>query len=304
MNETIDKTKDTTTPADWKAGGAYYEHRGHAIFYRQAGTGPDLVLLHGFPTSSYDWKYLWPALSARYRVIAPDFIGYGFSAKPARYDYSIHDQADLTEGLLHAAGVRRALLFVHDYGVSVAQELLARCEDRRRTGKAGLDVVSVCFLNGGLFPESHRPRFIQKLLLSPLGPLVGMLLNEKAFRKNFTAVFGPDTQPDDRELREFWELIALNGGPRVYHKLIGYIEDRRLHRERWVGVLRETRRYLRVVNGPLDPVSGQHLVERYRELVPNPDVVSLPGIGHYPLTEDPNGTLQAFLEFAEGRGAP
>jgi pimeloyl-ACP methyl ester carboxylesterase len=128
------------------------------------------------------------------------------------------------------------------------------------------------------------------------------LVNERTFRKNFKQVFGPDTQPTETELAEFWSLIERGAGARVYHKLIGYITDRRRHRERWVNVLLETSVPLRIVNGPEDPVSGIHLVERYRKLVPNPDVVVLDGIGHYPLTEDPAGTLNAFLEFVEGRG--
>ena len=64
-----------------------------------------------------------------------------------------------------------------------------------------------------------------------------------------------------------------------------------------MGALRKTRALLRVINGPEDPVSGAHMVARYRELVPNPDTVTLPGIGHYPQTEDPAGVLKAFFEF-------
>lgn len=299
---TINKDTNSISPADWEAGGQTHTHAGHSIFYRSEGAGPDLVLLHGFPTSSYDWKYLWPELTGRFRCIAPDFIGYGFSDKPRDYDYSIHDQASIIEEILAAEGVSRAYILTHDYGVSVAQELLARYEDRRRSGARGTEIISVCFLNGGLFPESHRPRLIQKLLLSPLGSVVGRLINERTFRKNFKQVFGPDTRPTETELQEFWSLIERGDGARVYHKLIGYITDRRRHRDRWVNVLRETTVPLRIVNGPEDPVSGIHLVERYRELVPNPDVVVLDGIGHYPLTEDPTGTLNAFLEFVEGRG--
>jgi len=79
------------------------------------------------------------------------------------------------------------------------------------------------------------------------------------------------------------------------------MEERRQKRERWVGALRSTRVPLRVIDGPEDPVSGAHMVERYRELVPNPDTVLLPGIGHYPQVEDPQGVLRAFLDFHEAR---
>ena len=81
------------------------------------------------------------------------------------------------------------------------------------------------------------------------------------------------------------------------HALLGYMEERRLHRARWVGALQATQVPLRVIDGAEDPVSGAHMVARYRELVPRPDVVSLPGIGHYPQTEDAAGVLNAFFEF-------
>ena len=83
--------------------------------------------------------------------------------------------------------------------------------------------------------------------------------------------------------------------------------ERRTHRDRWVGALVNTSVPRRLINGPVDPVYGAHMAERYRELVPEPDVVTLPGIGHYPQVEDPQGVLKAFLEFmdwVDARGTP
>jgi pimeloyl-ACP methyl ester carboxylesterase len=284
---------------DWKRNGRTFLYRGHSIFYRDAGQGEALLLVHGFPTASWDWHRLWPALEKRHRVIAPDMIGFGFSAKPPDYDYSILDQAALHEELLSALGVERAHVLAHDYGDTVAQELLARYEERRACGAPGLQIRSVCFLNGGLFPETHRARFIQRLLLTPLGPFIGRRMSERRFAGSFGAVFGPGTKPSRAELADFWRLISHNGGTRIMHRLIGYIPERRRHRTRWVGALRTAAVPLRLVNGPEDPVSGAHMAERYRELVPNPDVVLLPGIGHYPQVEDPAGVLGAFLAFAD-----
>jgi len=88
------------------------------------------------------------------------------------------------------------------------------------------------------------------------------------------------------------------------HELIGYMAERRRHRERWVGALQATSVPLRLINGPEDPVSGAHMVERYRELVPAPDVVLLPGIGHYPQVEDPAGVADAFHALHDRLGTP
>jgi pimeloyl-ACP methyl ester carboxylesterase len=292
-----------TTLADWRTAGRTFDFRGRRIFYREDGGGDALVCIHGFPTASWDWHRIWPGLCARFRVIAPDMLGFGFSAKPSDHIYTIAEQADLHEALVAARGIESADVLAHDYGDTVAQELLARYEERRATGARGLVLRSVCFLNGGLFPETHRARLIQKLLLGPLGPLLSRLTNERQFRRSFSAVFAPATRPSDAELRDFWGLLRTNDGHRISHLLIGYITERRRHRERWVGALQRASIPLRVIDGAVDPVSGAHMAERYRELVPRPDVVLLEGVGHYPQVEAPEAVLRAFLEFV-ARGAP
>jgi pimeloyl-ACP methyl ester carboxylesterase len=281
----------------WKAAGRRYRHRGNDIFYRDDGRGPVVLCIHGFPTASYDWHAVWPALVGRCRLIAPDMIGFGFSAKPRYYPYSIADQATIHEDLLAHLGVKSCHILAHDYGDTVTQELLARCEDRRRTGGDGLDIRSIVLLNGGLFPETHRARLIQKLLLTPLGPLLSRLSNPRSFARSFSAVFGRKTRPGAEELADFWEMVSYNDGHRIAHELIRYIEERRENRERWVGALQKTSIPLRLINGPEDPVSGKHMAERYAELIPSPDVVLLPGIGHYPQVEDPEGVLAALRSF-------
>ena len=285
----------------WQAAGETTTHRGHTIFVNEArreDAGETLVCIHGFPTASFDWQPMWEALGERFaRVLALDMIGFGFSAKPRHYDYSIFDQADLFEDLLRQRGIMRYHILAHDYGDTVAQELLARHEDRQAVGDTSLIVQSICLLNGGLFPESHRPVRVQKLLLTPFGPLVSWLMNERRFMPKFSAVFGPQTQPTPADLHLFWQLIAHNDGSRIMHRLILYIPERRANRARWVGALQTTHVPLRFINGALDPISGAHMAARYRELVPHPDVVLLPTVGHYPQVEDPAGTLRAFLEF-------
>jgi pimeloyl-ACP methyl ester carboxylesterase len=287
----------TISLPEWRAGGGTFTYRGHDIFTRTGGASdaPVLLLIHGFPSASWDFEALWPALTARYRVLTLDMIGFGFSAKPVDYDYRIHDQADLCEAFLRAEGVRDYHVLAHDYGVSVAQELLARQADAAHAPRLG----SVALLNGGLFPETHRALLIQKLMLSPLGPLLARLGNRRSLGRSFQRVFGAQTPPSPALLDNFWALLEHSNGRRVLPRLIRYILDRREHRERWVGALVQTTVPLRVINGAADPVSGAHMVARYRELVPQPDVVSLEGIGHYPQCEAPAAVLQAYLAFRD-----
>ena len=281
----------------WKAGGSYHPYQQHQIFVREEGAGEILLLIHGFPTASWDWHLLWPKLVEKYHVIAPDLLGFGFSNKPRNYPYSILDQANLIEALLQDKKIERVKIISHDYGDTVAQELLARFNARQSKGEKGLEINHLCLLNGGLFPEVHRPLLVQKVLMSPLGGLVSRLFNRKKLGKNFKNIFGPNTQSTEAELDDFWTLIEGNGGRYVFHLLIRYMAERVQYRDRWVGALQATKIPLRFINGLADPISGAHMAQRYQELIPNPDVVELEDIGHFPLIEAPQAVLRHFLAF-------
>ncbi|HEY7047908.1 MAG TPA: alpha/beta fold hydrolase [Jatrophihabitantaceae bacterium] len=106
---------------------------GRRLFYREAGPadGPVLVLLHGFPTSSYMFRNLIPQLADRYRVIAPDHLGFGLSDAPSvdEFDYTFDALTDLTVGLLDQLGVTRYALYVQDYGAPIGWRMALRNSD-------------------------------------------------------------------------------------------------------------------------------------------------------------------------------
>ena len=278
------------SPDDWRARGDTFEWRGERIFYRVDGAGEPVLLVHGFPTASWDWCAIWPRLAERYRLLTLDMIGFGFSAKPRNFAYSIFAQADLFGALLEREHVTSYRLIAHDYGDTVAQELIARQKD----DPAAPRIVSACLLNGGLFPEAHHPLFTQKLLASPLGPLLARLGGYRAFARSMRRIWGTHPVSDD-ELRAMWRLIAEHDGAAVLPKLIGYMAERRANRSRWVGALTGATMPLRLIDGLVDPISGASLVARYRELVHHPDIVELPGVGHYPQLEAPDAVLSAIL---------
>lgn len=285
---------------EWKESGNYFDFQGYKIFYKTEGSGFPLLCIHGFPTASFDWSPIWNELTKRFQVITLDMIGFGFSDKPKNFNYSIHTQADVYETLLKFLKVKQAHIFAHDYGVTVCQELLARFNSRLQKNDDQLMLHSICFLNGGLFPEMHRPRLIQKLLLTPIGFILSRFFTKKSFEKSFSEVFGPKTKPTQQELDDFWILICYNEGNLISHKLIRYIPERIEFRERWVNAIIHSKIPIRLINGPFDPVSGIHMAEYYKKIIPNPDIVLLnEGIGHYPQVEDPANVLKYFLEFIE-----
>lgn len=287
------------TLTDWKDKGQFYNYKSQQIFHLEEGTGETLLLIHGFPTASWDWWQMWEPLTRRYRVLTLDMIGFGFSAKPKNHPYSIFDQANLIEDLLHAKQIKKINILSHDYGDTVAQELLARFNDRTKKQQKGFEITSLCFLNGGLFPETHQPLLIQKLLMSPIGSMVGQLFNREKLGKNFKKIFGPNTQPTESELDDFWHLIINNDGKKIVHRLIHYMQERKDNRSRWVNAIQQANIPIRLIDGIHDPISGKNMSDRYREIIPNPDVIELKNIGHFPLIEAPELVLKHYLEFRD-----
>lgn len=281
---------------DWLAAGERRRLAGHGIFVRTAIAGgrPPLLLIHGYPTAAYDWVRVWPRLAGHFSLYALDLLGFGSSDKPAQERYPISLQADLCQALLDDFGVTGSHVLAHDYGDTVGQELLAR----EREGRIRL--ASMVFLNGGLFPETHRPRPIQRLLANPvLGPLLARSMNYAGFERNMLAISGRNP-PSRADLEDLWSLVGREHGQLALARLISYMEQRRRNRPRWVGALLESKVPRKLICGAVDPVSGAHLAARYRELVPDADVTLLEGVGHYPQLEDPDLVVDEYLRFRAG----
>ena len=279
--------------ADWIRSGEIRVLHGQRIFVRTAVTPgrPPLLLIHGYPTASYDWVRIWPRLAPHHSLYALDLLGFGLSAKPRDSHYPIEGQADLCMALLDEFDVGEVHVLAHDYGDTVAQELLARQAEGRML------LASMAFLNGGLFPETHRARPIQKLLATPvLGPLLARAMNYEKFAAAMLSIAGRHPPPRE-ELQDLWLLAERDGGRLALARLISYMEQRRRQRSRWVGALVESSVPRRLICGAVDPVSGRHLAERYRELVPDPDVVLLDDVGHYPQLEAPDRVLAEYEAF-------
>jgi len=261
------------------------------VFVRRVGAGPSMTLLHGYPSSSYDWAKVAPALGERHSLLLPDFLGFGDSDKPADHDYSLHEQADLVEALWAREGVASTVVVAHDYAVSVAQELLAR----RADGALGVDLATVHFLNGGLYPDVHRPQPVQTALLDPeQGPQISANLNGEVFAAALQPTFaeGFDAAADSADI---WQATSRRDGQLIAHRLIRYITDRERNAERWVGALETTDVPVAFVWGMLDPVSGAHMAERIRERLPDAPLAALEDVGHWPPLEAPERVANALL---------
>ena len=282
--------------AAWQSGGSHFGFQNHNLFARRGGQGSPLLLIHGFPTSSFDWASVWPVLSEAKELHALDMLGFGLSDKPRDYPYSIRASADQWQAYAQDRQLTDVSILSHDYGNTVAQELLAREQE----GRLPFRIREVTFLNGGLFPEATYPILMQKLLLGPFGPVMARLSSYRSFAASMWKIC---TQvPDEPSLRAHWRLLECNHGRLVLPKIIQYIKERRTHRERWVGALLNSDIPLFLINGLDDPISGASIVARWRELLPDSKVIELSGIGHYPQWEAPVEVLKALACRKQSRG--
>lgn len=276
---------------DWYAEGSYINLLDHRVFYRRGGSGVPMVCIHGFPSSSWDYEVLWSRLTEEWDIIASDLIGLGRSSKNGKI--TVHLQADIIEELMISLGISAAHILAHDLGDTVAQELLARQLD----GTNRVQWLSCILMNGGIFPDAHRPRLIQKLLLSPFGSLIAKFTSENTLRKTMHDIFSKEHPPSEAFIKDTWQLMESDNGRAAIPKLIKYMKERVTYRERWVAPLVEKTVPMRLINGVDDPISGSLMADYYEEIVPDPDIVRIQQSGHYPHLETPDAVWDAISGF-------
>lgn len=278
----------TPSIEDWRASGDWLDFKGHNIFIKAVGEGQPLLVLHGFPTSSYDYARLLPLLEDRYRVILLDFLGFGFSDKPRPYHYSLFEQAEIAELAAAHFGHSSVHLLAHDMGASVALEILRR-------GKPAVE--KLVLLNGSVLLDDYRPVLLQRLLLDPvIGPAMTALrlVGRQGFGQQFGSVFAQC--PPSEEIDAFWSLITYNDGTRIYDRLIQYLNERKVHQHTWLDALKTHPAPLTVIWGQRDPVSVPSIAQAILTRRPDARYILLDDIGHFPQWEAPERVAAAVKE--------
>lgn len=286
------KIKNAMNVVEWYKNGEFAKINELEVFYKRAGKGDILLCIHGFPSSSWDFEKIWPSLTTKFDTITFDLIGLGKSSKP-KTRITVNLQADIIENLLIKLKVTKAHILAHDLGDTIAQELLARLKQKN----SKIKWQSCIFMNGGIFPETHRALFIQKLLISPIGAVIVKFMSKKSFEKNMIGIFSNTHPPSIDFLNETWNLIVFKNGITMIPKLIRYMKERKTNRERWVKPLVLNIVPLMLINGIEDPISGKHMAKRYAELIPSSNIALIENSGHYPHVETPKQVLQQIFNF-------
>ena len=252
-----------------------------------------MVVLHGYPTSSYDYYKVLLELSKHYRVIIHDHLGFGFSDKPLDYSYSLLDQADLALQLWQQLGVKKVHLLAHDYGTSVATEIIARNNNHELT----IEIENLTLCNGSMHIELSQLRTIQKLLKNKwLGKYVAKLTTYAIFSKNLRNVYFDKTKVSNNELKDMWMQLEYNEGRKVIHKLSQYINERYTYWNRWIGALKETNLQTNIVWAKNDPVAVPAIARLIATEISNNKLFWIENTGHFPMLENPDEWLNCILK--------
>ena len=281
----------------WKSNGKYFRFNDKNIFYNQIGEGDNLLIIHGYPYNSFEWKDTIEELSKTYKVTFFDLLGMGFSDKPKNHKYSFEEYCDIVNALLKNLNINETHIFSHDLGVSVTQELIARNAE----GKNSFKIKSSAFMNGSLFIDVYKPRLIQKLLSkSPtlIGKILSKIMSKSMVNKSVKSVFGPFTQPTEDFLDNQWEILNYNQGKNITYLIGRLVFEKYKYLNRWVNAMQTTTIPMCYICGQYDPNSGIHMAKRYEELIPNPKVyLTSENIGQWPQLEDQEKVLEINLTF-------
>lgn len=264
--------------------------------FRRRGGPPDAevwTLLHGWPTTSWDWAAVTPAIERAYATLSIDWPGLGASAKGDGVDYSIDALTDTLLALWRRDGVTTTRLVAHDVGAIVAQELLARDLE----GRLDVDIQSIIWLNGALYPDLYRPTEAQLALLDPsTGPSLAGAIDESLYCAGLAAVHDPTHQPSEATLAQHWAAFGGTDGTREMPRFLRYIGERRERAERLVGALEGANVPQRFIWGDRDPISGAAQVARIQQRFgPAVDLVAFADCSHYPHAERPDDVAREML---------
>ena len=285
----------------WRARGRTIETPDGRVWAMEAGTSRSgespILILHGFPTSSWDFAEAIERIATERRVIAFDFLDYGFSDKPPEFGASLFEQADVAVLVARAFGVTKAHVWAHDMGTSVATELCAR----RERGLLPFELESLVLMNGSVHIELAHLTVGQHLLKSRLGPVFARLNTSFTFKTQMKRVFA--RPPRDEELEAMWSLVAREDGVARMPTMIRYTEERARFRRRWIGALERLDSPTLIAWGRQDPVAIMPIADQLAREIPDAQRETWDDLGHYPQVEDPARVVATVTAFWDRCGS-
>lgn len=284
----------------------YQEVAGKSIFYREAGdpAKPTLLLLHGFPSSSHTYRELIPLLSGKYHVVAPDYLGSGYSdhPDPDQQAYTFDLLAEYMSGLISKLGIKQYVLYMQDFGAPVGYRLMMQEPEKLK----GLIIQNAnAYLEGltenrqAFFRNAHRDRSPEQV--AALYDFVGRaaIINKQYLRdvKGKEAAMSPDSWTHDLAFlqTEKDRTIQVQLLQDYYNNLLAY--------PKWQAFLRKQQPPTLIVWGKNDPAFIADGAKAYLKDIPNAEV-HLIDAGHFAVEERPVEIGKYILNFMERITAP
>lgn len=280
----ISRAEDLQLETVAKPGSIFYV-RGTGIHFIEAGEGRPVVLIHGFGGSSFSFRHLLPALASRFRAIALDLQGFGYSDRPPRGDYSETAQARLVRDFLDQMGIERAVLVGHQMGGSIALRVAA----------AWPELVERLVLIATT-PEPSGPRTAP--VMRPFIPLVAALTfqNPRLRKRLFRGVVYDADFLSDEILQGYFMPYRVRGSMRALSRMM---VDRA--KDPPVDYAAVTQPVL-LLRSDDDQWATAEQIDRLQSLLPNAESVVLADAGHLVLEGKPDAANTAILEFIGGDG--
>jgi pimeloyl-ACP methyl ester carboxylesterase len=285
------------TAERWKDRGRTLSLCGYGIFTVDIPATEDeqrvpLLILHGFPTSSFDFHAVVDRLSVDRRVVLFDLLGYGLSEKPD-LSYSLAQQADIAMALVGQLGLDHLALLTHDVGDTVGGELLAR----QLEGSWDVTIIERMLTNGSIYLDlAHLSEGQLFLLGLPDEKLPqDAPIDASTVMAGVDATFSPATPIDFDERQAQWEMISHLDGQLLLPRVIRYIEERRRSESRYTGAIERHPSPLVVVWGQDDPIAVPAIAEQLCARRPDATLHRLDAVGHYPMVEAPDRLVDALL---------
>lgn len=291
----------------WQSTGEYisYSPFGHQLFVKQMGNSnaaaqKTLLMLHGFPESSYSYHAVVEGLLQVFdRIVLFDMLGYGQSDKPTEnYTYSLFEQADTAFTVWRHFGVKGGHLLSHDMGDSVATEIVARHENGLMPAWFSDGLQSLTFTNGSMVLDLADLRITQKILLSSYGHLLKNVVNFKLFNQQVRSAHGNDKLSDE-EIAILWEANLLKEGNQKTYLTIKYLNDRkRFEKTRWLPALSQTQLPVHICWGDEDAVARVEMAHYLKKnICKNATLTIMKGLGHFCQLGSPEQWLEHVSAF-------
>jgi len=285
----------------WVDEGHYRTFEGLQVFVHSSGPKPKdgrgVLIVHGYPGSSWDWQGVAAVADKKARVVVPDMLGFGHSATPLtgtyKENFSLMRQADLYESIAKQEGLTNVILVAHDMGQTVGAELMARHDE----GSLSFKISHAIIVNGSTIMDLIQMRPFQVEALKKPDQALTEHGDFAEWREEFRGTFSKEHAASEETLDIMAAQIFANDGDLVMVQMLYYLNERNENYNRWVGALTGFHSApMSVYWGLQDPVALEPMVNRIKAWRPVTDVYKMPDVGHWPSIEVPDRIGKAILD--------